>query len=108
MAGAMTLVNYISDDGATYLLRMDAGNATAVGNPAGTADVGLPGRHRPRYILATHPTTGRQRKLVISDPANALWTANSSTLNIEQFGTSPSTTDAHQVRSRVGEKRYRA
>jgi hypothetical protein len=101
----MTHVDYVSDDGATYRYRMDAGNASAVGNPAATSSVHMPSGYEPRYILATHPTTGRERKIVVSSAANALFVSGT-TVTLEQFGTSPSTSVAHAVLSRVGERRY--
>lgn len=105
MAGPSTHINYISDDGNTYRLRMDASNATAVGNVPATSVTHLPGGYQPRYILATHPTTGAERKLVIGDPANALFVSGS-TITIEEFSGAHSTSAAHAVLSRVGEKRY--
>jgi hypothetical protein len=107
MAGVKGVYNYISDDGATYRVKLDASNATAVGNAAATVSAHLPGGYRPRYILATHPTSGRERKLVVCDPANALFVGGTSTVSVEEFTSSAhSTTAAHAVLSRVGEKRY--
>jgi hypothetical protein len=105
VAGPSTHVDYISDDGNTYRLRQDASNATAVGNGAATSAIHLPGGYEPRYVLATHPVTGRERKLVIADPANPLF-VNGTTVSIEEFSGTHSTTLAHPVLSRVGERRY--
>lgn len=105
MAGAMTHVEYLSDDGSGYRLRMDSSNATDVGNGTATSPAHLPGGYEPRYILATHPTTGRERKVVICDPANALWVGGDSSVDLWDFTTNPSVHLAHAVLSRVGEKR---
>jgi hypothetical protein len=105
MAGAMTHVNYVSDDGATYRVRMDSSNATDVGNPAATVSAHLPGGYHPRYINCTHPTTGRERKVIISSPTNALWVGGTSTVDLWDFTTNPSDHIPYAVLSRVGEKR---
>ena len=106
MAGPATHVNYVSDDGSTYRVRMDASNAAAAGNIAATSTVHTPSGYVPRYILATHPTTGRERKIVIGDPANALWVGGTSTITLEEYFGTHSTAQAHAVLSRVGERRY--
>lgn len=105
MAGATTRINYISDDGATYRLKQDSSNATDVGNIPATSSVHTPGGYHPRYILATHPTTGRERKVVIGDPANPLWVGGTNTVNLWDFTTNPSAHVAYAVLSRVGERR---
>ncbi len=106
MAGPATHVQYISDDGNPYRVRMDASNATAAGNSAATSTVHVPSGYVPRYILATHPTTGRERKIVIADPANALWVGGTSSISLEEYSGTHSATVAHAVLSRVGERRY--
>ncbi len=105
MAGASTHVDYISDDGSTYRLKMDSSNATDVGNTAATSSVHTPGGYHPRYVLATSSVSGRERKVVIGDPANALWVGGTSTVNLWDFSTNPSAHVAHAVLSRVGERR---
>jgi len=106
VAGPSTHINYDSDDGETYRIRMDASNAAAAGNAAATSTVHLPSGYRPRYVLATHPTTNRQRKIVIGSPSNALFVGGTSTISIEEFSGTHSTTVSHPVLSRVGERRY--
>jgi hypothetical protein len=106
MAGPATHTEYISDDAAHYRLRMDASNAAAAGNAAATSAIHLPGGYQPRYVLATHPTTGRERKIVICDPASALWVGGTNTITLEEFSGAHSTSMAHAILSRVGEKRY--
>ena len=105
MAGPMTHVEYESDDGGSYRVRMDASNATAVGNAAATSPGHLPGGYHPRYVLATHPTTGRERKIIICDPTNALFVGGTSAVTIEEFSGTHSASVAHAVLSRVGERR---
>jgi hypothetical protein len=106
MAGSMGRFTYQSDDGNAYVIRMDVSNATAVGNTAATGPSNKPGRMRPRYILARNTSTGRERKLVICDPTNALWVGGDESVTITQFGTTPSTDLPHDILGRVGEKRY--
>jgi hypothetical protein len=105
MAGPSTHVNYISDDGNTYRKKQDASNAAAAGNPTATVSASAPSGLEPRYILAVHPTTGRERKIMISDPANPLF-VNGTTITLEEFSGAHSTAMAHAIFSRVGEKRY--
>lgn len=105
MSGAMTHIDYVSDDGETYRLRMDASNATAAGNTAATVPNHMPSGYVPRYVLATHPTTGRERKIIIGSAANALFVGGT-TITIEEYAGTHSTAAAHAVLSRVGEKRY--
>jgi hypothetical protein len=105
MAGASTHVDYISDDGSTYRLKMDSSNATDVGNTAATSSVHLPGGYHPRYILCTHPTTGRERKVIVGDPANALFVGGDSSVDLWDFTTNPSAHVAYAVLSRIGERR---
>lgn len=105
MAGALTRINYISDDGSTYRVKMDSSNATDAGNVPATVAAHVPGGYHPRYILATHPTTGRERKIVIGDPTNPLWVGGDNAIDLWDFTTNPSTHLAHAVLSRVGERR---
>lgn len=108
MAGPMGLFDYISDNTLHYALRLDASNAGAVGGTVVTTGVGKPGRLRPRYILLKHPTSGRERKIVVPDPAAGIWTstATGTTLTITDFSATPSVQTAYLVAGRVGEKRY--
>jgi len=105
MAGPTTRIEYQSDDGSSYRVKMDASNAAAAGNAAATSSAHLPGGYHPRYVLATHPTTGRERKIVIADPDNALFVGGTSSISIEEFSGTHSATVAHAVLSRVGERR---
>lgn len=106
MAGPATHIQYTSDDAATYRVRMDASNAAAAGNVAATSTVHTPSGYEPRYILATHPVTGRERRIIIGDPTNPLWVGGTSTITIEEYSGVHSAALAHAVLSRVGEKRY--
>jgi hypothetical protein len=105
LAGAIRAIDYLSDDGNHYRLKMDSSNATDVGNVNATVSTHTPGGYHPRYILCTHPTTGRERKVVIGDPTNALWVGGTSTVNLWDFTTNPSAHIAYAVLSRVGERR---
>lgn len=105
MAGPSTRIEYQSDDGSSYRVKQDASNAAAAGNAAATSTVHLPGGYHPRYVLATHPVTGRERKIVIADPANAIFVGGTSTITLEEYSGLHSTALAHAVLSRVGERR---
>jgi hypothetical protein len=107
MAGPRGLYEYISDDGTTYRVKLDASNASVVGGVAAAGtEPDLPKRYRPRYILAQHPTSGQQRKLVCPDPANALWTANGGSGSLVDTSVHPSVMTTYGLKGRVGEKRY--
>jgi hypothetical protein len=105
MAGATTRVEYESDDGSAYRIKQDASNATAAGNAAATSPTHLPGGYHPRYILATHPTTGRERKIIICDPTSALFVGGTNSITLEEYSGTHSAAVAHAVLSRVGERR---
>jgi hypothetical protein len=60
-----------------------------------------------RYLLAQSPTTGRARKITVYDPSNVIWTAAApGTISLFDEANRALTTVAHQIRARVGEKRY--
>jgi hypothetical protein len=105
MAGAMAHYAYISDDGNTYRLRGDISNNLTVGNTPAATGPNIPHGYHPRYVLATHPTTGRERRLVIGDPANALFVGSDSSVDLVDFSVTPSATTTYAVLSRVGERR---
>jgi hypothetical protein len=105
MAGPKSSVDYVSDDGNTYRLRMDSSNAAHAGNGAATATVGLPSGYEPRYVWAQSPSGGR-RKIIICDPTNALFVGGDSAMDLIDFSTQPSAIVSHTVLSRVGERRY--
>jgi len=104
MAGAMTRVNYHSDDGVTYTMRQDASNATAAGNPAAGAFQGLPKRYRPRFLLAAHPTTGRERRIQVSDATTGLWLGSVATITLPDFDNLMAPV-VYIIRGRIGERR---
>jgi hypothetical protein len=106
MAGSMTRTAYISENGNTYAIRQDASNATAVGNVVNLTAGRPPSGLRPRYLLLAHPSTGRERKIEIGDPANPLWTATeSSTVNLPDFNNAMANV-AYITRGRMGERRF--
>lgn len=107
MAGPRGLFQYVSDNGTTYKLSLDASNGaatTATASDGTHAD--YPGRWRPRYVLAQHPTLKQQRKIVICDPADAIWTDTGGTLTLVNTSVHPSIDTAYNLKGRVGEKRY--
>jgi hypothetical protein len=105
MAGLMTRIAYVSDNGNTYGVRVDASNAAAVGDTVDLLAADPPKRLRPRYLLLAHPTTGKERKIVIGDVTNALWTATvSTTVNLPDFNNAMANV-AYITRGRIGERR---
>lgn len=108
MAGPLGEFDYISDDGNTYAVRMDASNAAAVGASAATTAATMSRRYRPRYLLAKHPTTGRERRIIVPDPTETVWTTTAvTTLALIDVGVHPSVSTNYQVAGRVGERRYK-
>lgn len=104
MAGAMAHYAYISDDGATYKVKMDISNALSAGNTPDNASPDTPKRYKPRHILAAHPVTGRERTVVIGDPANALWVGGTGVISLPDFAAAMAATN-FVVRGRIGERR---
>lgn len=104
MAGAMARYAYISDDTNTYKVRMDISNALSAGNTPDAASPDLPRRFKPRHILAAHPVTGRERSIVIGDPANALWVGGTLVISLPDFAAAMAATN-YVVRGRIGERR---
>lgn len=107
MAGVIGRYGYVSDDGNTYSIRMDASNAVAAGNVADPDSPDLPRTYRCRYVLARDSSDGTERKIVVCDATSALWLGpGSANISIADFDTDPNTTTQHLVRTRIGEKRY--
>lgn len=107
MAGPMGRFDYTSDNGTVYQIRLDASNAAAVGATAATSDLFMPRAIKPRYLLAQHPSNGRERKIVVPDPGAAIWTGAGGTLSLPDFAAAiPIPVTNFAVRGRVGEKRY--
>lgn len=104
MAGVMARFNYISDNTVTYAVPLDASNGAAVANPVASSLLSKPGRLKMRYILAAHPTTGRERRIVICDPANPIWVGTTNTVNLPDFNAAMAST-AYIIRGRIGERR---
>jgi hypothetical protein len=105
MAGPMGPIKYTSDDGTDYQIRMDSSNAAAVGGVAATTQPQKPGRLHPRYLLARHPTTGRERRITCPDPANALWTgAPGAVISLTDYATLAAVN--YVVEGRIGERRF--
>jgi len=107
MAGSMAPVNYVSDDGITYRMRQDASNQVAAGNVASSTVNGLPKRYRPRYILAKHPVSGRERRIVIGSPANAMWVGGTTVITLPDFDATMDPT-VYNIAGRIGERRFEA
>lgn len=105
MAGATAHYAYISDDGNTYRLRGDVSNNLSAGNTPLASGPNLPHGYHPRYVNASHPATARERRIVIGDPANALFVGGDVAIDLVDFGATPSVTTSYNVLSRVGERR---
>jgi hypothetical protein len=98
MAGVMGEFVYVSDDGVSYRIRMDASNAAAVGATAAGTEPTKPGRTHPRYLLARHPTTGRERRITVTNPVGA-------TIVLPDFNALMAATN-FLVEGRIGERRF--
>jgi hypothetical protein len=107
MSGSRVLCRYVSDNGTTYQMTLDATNAAAVGaaNADGTEPF-YPPRWRPRYVLAQHPDTGQQKRIIVPAVGHATWPVNGGTLTLVDTSVHPSEDVAYKLRGRVGEKRY--
>jgi hypothetical protein len=103
MAGKMGHYSYTDDGGNVWRVRLDASNAAAMGGVAAPTGLTKPAGLVPRYILAEHPTTGRERRIVAPDPTNALWLGGTATISLIDFDTNDAVT--FNIRGRIGEKR---
>lgn len=103
MAGRMLTVDYVSDDTNTYKLRVDQSNAAAAGLVATATGINKPGNLEPRYILAAHPVTGRQRKIIVN-PDSQLWIGGLGTISLPDFDAAMAATN-YKIMGRIGEKR---
>jgi hypothetical protein len=108
----MTHVDYVSDDGNTYRVRMSVADANALGVSASTTPhSAAPKGTKPRKRYFRHPTTGRERGLTIPNVGLGAWTQLiGSTLSLPDysgFGASPITftSTAFVAEGWVGEKR---
>lgn len=108
MAGSMGPYDYVSDDGNTYRVRLDDTNAAAVGAVAATTGLAKPGTHHVRYLLAQHPTTGRERKITCPNPDNILWVGDGTqqTISLRDYDTNLAV--SFLVAGRIGERRFAA
>lgn len=102
MAGAMGFFDYVSDDGTTYKVKLDASNTAAVGGVTATSTAWYPRGWVPRYLLAHNATYGR-RRVPCPDPTNAKWAGGSDTIDLQVAGVGTSPTFA--ITARIGEKR---
>lgn len=105
MAGAMGTFSYTSDNGTVYRIRLDAGNAAALGATPAVGPSNLPGRTKPRYVLLQHPTTGRERKIVACNIADPVWLGTDNLVTITDFSTEPSAPVEYVALGRIGERR---
>ncbi len=105
MSGPMAHVDYVSDNGNTYNILLNSAEAALMGGviPA-VSTLNKPSGLVPRYILAQHPTTGRERKIKCPNPTDAHWVGGTVTVSLPQMGSA--TAVVYNIRGRVGEKRY--
>lgn len=112
MAGPMGFFKYVSDDGQTYRVRLDAGNAAAGGFEASdNTEPALPSGYEMRYVWAQEPDDGARRKIHVADvdtvtPSTGgnIWDGTTTTLSLPNFATMAN--DTFDIRGRVGEARY--
>lgn len=102
MAGTLGKYNYVDDKGTNYVMRMDASNATAIGNTAAAADavVNLPGRLRVRYLLAEQTDNPKvKRRIPVGAGSNTNY-INGGTISLETVAGAKN----FRITGRVGEK----
>lgn len=104
MAGSLGRYPYVSDNGETYTMRLDASNATAVGATPTGPGTAFPKGWVPRYVTVMHPTTRRERRIVVPDPTAAMWTGTGGVLSLRDYDTNAAVD--FLVMGRVGERRY--
>jgi hypothetical protein len=106
MAGTMGAYNYVSDDLNTYRVRLDDTNAAAVGAAAATTAVPKPQSMHARYLLAQHPTTGRERRITCPNPTNTLWVGDGTVqvISLRDYDTNLAVNFI--VAGRIGERRF--
>jgi hypothetical protein len=106
MAGSMGHFEYQSDNGTVYQTRLDVSNAATVGGVVAVTSLpDLPKHTHPRYLLARHPTSGRERKITCPDPTNTLWTGNAgAVISLIDYNTNAATN--YIVAGRIGERRF--
>ena len=106
MTGVMAHFDYVSDNGTTYAVLLNAFEGAAVGGttPA-TSVLNKPAGMKLRYILAQHPTTGRERKIKCPNPTDAHWVGGTNTIALPQLSVVANVT--YSIQGRVGERRYR-
>jgi hypothetical protein len=99
--------NYISDNGVTYTLKLDASNAAVFGAAAApVGQAGLPSGLVPRYVLALLPD-GTRRKIICPIPTHAKWVgvaAGSSDIALPDYATLTADVGGG-ITARIGEKR---
>lgn len=102
MAGTLGKYNYVADNGTTYVMLMDASNATAVGNAAAAADavVSVPSRLKLRYILAQQTDNAKVRRKVPIGAVNNTRYINGGSIDLETVAG----TKTFRITGRVGEK----
>lgn len=114
MAGKLRKIQYQSDDGNIYVVRMDDSNATAIGAVTGTGRPTLPPGYRMRYVECvddTDVTGGRvpthaRRVIQATDPTTTRWIGTLNTITLPDFSITPSAAVTFSIVGRVGEKRY--
>jgi hypothetical protein len=102
MSGPMGFYNYVSDDGNTYKVKLDASNTVSMGGVAATSTAWYPRGWVLRYILCYNATYGR-RRVPAPDPADAHWVGGTNTiaLSVANVATPPT----FSITARIGEKR---
>jgi hypothetical protein len=101
--GPMGRFLYISDNGTSFVCRGNAAEAALTGGVATALTANFPRKWRTRKVLAQDPTTKRERRLTVYDPANAIWTGTGGTVSLATLGSATATT--FNLEGRIGERR---
>lgn len=105
MAGTRSTYTYHSDDGTDYIASLDTSNALAAGFTPQAGNPNLPRSYHMRYVLGQHPTTGRERKVYVPAPDNAMFVGGTASVTLTDFTTTPSAQVAYAIKGRIGERR---
>jgi hypothetical protein len=101
--GPMGKFLYISDNGTSFTRRGNAAEAALTGGVASSSLPNFPSKWRPRKVLAMDPTTHRERRITVYDPANAIWTGSGGTISLPTLGSATAT--VYNLEGRIGERR---
>jgi hypothetical protein len=103
MSGPMSHVQYVSDDGVTYCVRMPTWQAALQTTTACTTQANLPKGYRRRFRYARVTATGREHRLTVVSTGDTLYTdAFGTAVSLPTLGSGTAT--AATLSGRTGER----